>query len=127
MNAGVVDKMSFGFSVPRGGDKWSSDGSERELREIVLHEVSVVTGFPAYEQTQAAVRSLEKLSERTGLAVDDLTAALDALADGDELDAEKADLLIAAITEARPKVEPEPENLLALKQKQHDLFAKKVW
>ena len=127
MNSGVVDKMSFGFSVPRGGDKWSSDGSERELREIVLHEVSVVTGFPAYEQTQAAVRSLEKLSERTGMAVDDLTAALDALADGDELDAEKADLLIAAITEARPKVESEPANLLGLKQKQHELFAKKVW
>ena len=32
-----------------------------------------MTGFPAYEATQAAVRSLEKLSERTGMAVDELS------------------------------------------------------
>jgi uncharacterized protein len=126
MQAGVVSTMSFGFTVPRGGDKWNGDGSERVLTGINLHEVSVVTGFPAYPQTEAAVRSLEKLSERTGLAVEELTEALDALADGEELDPAKADLLISAIKGATPQPEPEPQvNTLALKQKHIDLLAKK--
>jgi uncharacterized protein len=126
MQAGVVSTMSFGFTVPRGGDKWNGDGSERVLTGINLHEVSVVTGFPAYPQTEAAVRSLEKLSERTGLAVEELTEALDALADGEELDPVKADLLISAIKGATPQSEPEPQvNTLALKQKHIDLLAKK--
>lgn len=127
MQAGVVDKMSFGFTIPKGGDRWSENGMERTLTKINLHEVSVVTGFPAYEATKAAVRSLERLSERTGLAVDDLTSALDALADGEMLDAAKAELLMSAIKESMPEPEPVPVNLIGLKQKQHDLLAKKVW
>jgi HK97 family phage prohead protease len=60
MRTGVVDSMSFGFSIPTGGDTWSADGSSRELREIILHEVSVVTGFPAYPDTAgASVRSVD--------------------------------------------------------------------
>jgi uncharacterized protein len=128
MQAGVVSTMSFGFTVPRGGDKWNGDGSERVLTGINLHEVSVVTGFPAYPQTEAAVRSLEKLSERTGLAVEELTEALDALADGEELDPAKADLLISAIKGAVPQPEPVEEkndSTLALKQKHIDLLSKK--
>lgn len=127
MRAGVVSTMSFGFTVPRGGDKWSGDGSERTLTGINLHEVSVVTGFPAYPQTEAAVRSLEKLSERTGIAVDELTEALDALAEGEDLDPEKADLLIKAIKDSTPQLQVEEKNdsTLTLKQKQIDLLAKK--
>jgi uncharacterized protein len=124
MNAGVVSTMSFGFTVPRGGDKWSGDGSERTLTGINLHEVSVVTGFPAYPQTEAAVRSLEKLSERTGIAVEEINEVLDALADGDSLDPAKAELLINAIKDATPVSQIEA-NLLALKKKQVDLLAKK--
>ncbi|HEY7824950.1 MAG TPA: HK97 family phage prohead protease, partial [Acidimicrobiia bacterium] len=129
MDAGVVSTMSFGFTVPRGGDKWSGNGMERTLTGINLHEVSVVTGFPAYPQTEAAVRSLEKLSERTGIAVDELTEALDALADGEELDPSKADLLLNAIKTSMPEqtVENNSAELLALKQKKHDLLAKKKW
>lgn len=52
--SGLVHSFSFGFSVPRGGDSWSSDGTSRELREIILHEVSPVTGFPAYPETNSA-------------------------------------------------------------------------
>lgn len=54
MQRGDVHSMSFGFTIPRNGDSWSSDGTSRELREIILHEVSVVTGFPAYEDTAGA-------------------------------------------------------------------------
>ena len=43
---GDVDSMSFGFSVPQGGDEWSADGSQRTLKSVRLHEVSIVA-FPA--------------------------------------------------------------------------------
>lgn len=58
MRSGVVDSMSFGFSVPSGGDTW--EGDQRTLTEIALSEVSVVTGFPAYADTAgASVRAVE--------------------------------------------------------------------
>lgn len=60
VRTGTVHSMSFGFSVPRGGDTWSEDRTSRELREVILHEVSVVTGFPAYPDTEGAtVRTAE--------------------------------------------------------------------
>lgn len=68
MKRGDVGSMSFGFSVPKGGDAWSDDGSTRELREVILHEVSVVTGFPAYAATDATVRTdetVEPIAEAT--------------------------------------------------------------
>ena len=108
MTSGVVDKMSFGFTVPRGGDSWSDDGSERVLREIALHEVSVVTGFPAYQKTAAAVRALDSLASRTGMAVDELSEALDALAEGETLDADMASRLMEAIKAATPAPAAEP-------------------
>lgn len=124
MATGVVDRMSFGFSVVRGGDKWSEDGSERTLTQVSLHEVSVVTGFPAYEQTSAALRSLERLSHRTRLDVDDVAEVLSALADGEDVDDERAQSILDALQSAR---KPEPAaDLLGLKQKQIDLLAKKV-
>ncbi len=62
MQRGDVHSMSFGFSVPAGGDAFSDSGSSRELREIRLHEVSVVSGTPAYSATAGAqVRSTEEL------------------------------------------------------------------
>ena len=77
MQRGDVHSMSFGFTVPRGGDAWSEDRSSRELREIILHEVSVVTGFPAYAATEGAqVRSNEEIADEapaeteSGLPVD---------------------------------------------------------
>ena len=76
MQRGDVHSMSFGFSVPRGGDAWSEDGASRELREIILHEVSVVTGFPAYPATEGAqIRTTEEIAEpitqaETGMPVD---------------------------------------------------------
>jgi HK97 family phage prohead protease len=123
LRTGVVSKMSFGFTVPRGGDKWSEDGRTRELREIALHEVSVVTGFPAYDDTTAAVRSLSRLSERTGIAVDDLSETLEALAAGGDVDPAKAQAIASLLESALPAPEV-AEPVVGLLQKQHDLLGK---
>lgn len=54
---GDVDQMSFGFSVPTGGDSWSEDESGtplRTLRTVNLMEISPVT-WAAYPQTGVGV------------------------------------------------------------------------
>lgn len=58
MERGDVNQMSFGFRTIE--DKWDEvDGRiERTLLRVDLFDVSVVT-FPAYPQTDAAMRSLE--------------------------------------------------------------------
>jgi len=71
MQRGDVHSMSFGFSVPTGGDSWSDDGQSRQLREVILHEVSVVTGFPAYPATSgASVRNDEIDEQRDDTSTD---------------------------------------------------------
>jgi HK97 family phage prohead protease len=122
MATGVVDRMSFGFSVAKGGDRWSDDGGERTLTAVTLHEVSVVTGFPAYEATSAALRSLDNLARRTALGYDELVDALDTLANGDPLDDERAN----AIASLLQRQDADATNLLALKSRQTDLLAKKI-
>jgi len=115
MKRGDVDSMSFGFSVPTGGDKWSDDGMSRELRQVRLHEVSVVTGFPAYTATSASVRSLDILAERTGVDVDKLAEAITVLEAGGTLSDESADLLSGAVSKLRaePAKVPSSVNLMA--------------
>lgn len=62
IRSGVVHSMSFGFSIPRGGDSFSDDGQTREIKEAILHEVSIVTGWPAYNATSGvSVRDTEKI------------------------------------------------------------------
>ena len=114
MKRGDVDSMSFGFSVPSGGDKWSDDGMSRELRQVRLHEVSVVTGFPAYTATSASVRSLDVLAERTGVDADKLAEAITVLEAGGTLSDESADLLSNAVGKLRaePAKVPSSINLL---------------
>jgi len=128
MQRKIVDSMSFGFSVPHGGDEWSEDSSTRVLNEIRLHEVSIVTSFPAYSATTAAVRSLDALAERTGVAAEKLDAAITQLENGEVLDDEHAEILGAAV--ARLRVESEPGDdfvaSLALKQKSLDLLLVQV-
>lgn len=71
---GNITGMSFGFMVNR--DEWreeeveTSDGETanvevRVLREVTLVEVSAVT-FPAYEQTQAELKSVASALVRRG-------------------------------------------------------------
>ena len=125
LKRGDVDSMSFGFSVPKGGDSWSDDGQQRELREVRLHEVSIVTGFPAYEATSASVRSLDGLVDATGLEAEKLNAALSALEAGETLDEELAGVLDAAVTKLRASCDDAAASL-ALKQKQLDVLLARV-
>jgi HK97 family phage prohead protease len=123
MQRGDVNSMSFGFSVPPRGDKWSDDGSTRELHQIRLHEVSIVTGFPAYQATTASVRSLDILATRTAVDVDALSDAITRLEAGETLDAGHADLISEVVSKLRAE-EPSNLELLELKRKQLDLMAK---
>ena len=54
MKRGDLSQMSFAFRTIK--DNWSDDRSVRELREVQLFDVSVVT-FPAYEETVAELRN----------------------------------------------------------------------
>ena len=125
---GIVNSMSFGFSVPKGGDSWSDDGMTRTLRSVRLHEVSVVA-FPAYAATSASVRSLDALATRTGLDADALADAITSLEGGTELTRDQAQLLDAVITKLAPAEEPEPAvevPSLALLRDQLDLALKAI-
>lgn len=60
MERGDVTQMSFGFSVKPNGSNWAKDDEGRVIRTLTrvrLFDVSPVT-FPAYPQTDIAVRSL---------------------------------------------------------------------
>lgn len=82
---GDVRSMSFGFSVPRKApdgapaEEWSPDRSQRTLRHVTLHEVSPVTGWPAYGATSASVRHL--LAMVDWQEEDSLRAFVDTLSD----------------------------------------------
>lgn len=101
MQRGDVNSMSFGFSVPQGGDNWSSDGQTRELKEVRLHEVSIVTGFPAYQATSANVRSLDTLAQVLGMDADMLEFAIYKLEEGETLTDDQADLIIEIVSKLR--------------------------
>ena len=101
MKRGDVHAMSFGFSVPAKGDSWSTDGQTRELKEVRLHEVSIVTGFPAYEATTASVRSLDTLAQVLGMDADMLEFVIGKLEDGEPLSGDQADLIIEIVSKLR--------------------------
>ncbi len=123
MQRGDVHSMSFGFSVPPNGDKWSSDGSTRELHQIRLHEVSVVTGFPAYEATTADVRTIDILATRTLVDADSLADAMVRLEEGQTLTDTQAEILTEVVSKLRAD-QPNPADLLEIKRKQLDLMLK---
>lgn len=62
---GDVSQMSFAFTVRPGGQDWAKDEEGRvirSLKKLRLFDVSPVT-FPAYPQTDVAVRSLQAWRE----------------------------------------------------------------
>jgi HK97 family phage prohead protease len=62
---GDLGGMSFGFTVPAGGEEWGDN--LRRLREVELREISVVSAWPAYPDTEIAVRGIHRL---TALLID---------------------------------------------------------
>jgi HK97 family phage prohead protease len=127
LRRGDVDSMSFGFSVPSGGDEWSSDGAERTLKSVRLHEVSIVA-FPAYSSTAGttSVRGLDKVAQRADVDPDALADAIIKLEEGNELSEEEGRLLQQAIVSSTTKPE-EPQaigdlTMLELKKKKLSLL-----
>lgn len=123
LKRGDVDSMSFGFTVIK--DTWNSDGTERTLKAVRLHEVSIVA-FPAYSGTAGttSVRNLDKLAERANVPADALSAALMKVEAGEDITADDRNLLTKVIDELHP-VDDKPQgdfDLLALKKKKLQLI-----
>jgi hypothetical protein len=59
---GDLGGMSFGFTVPAGGESW--EGERRTLRTVELREISVVSAWPAYPDTTLALRAMPWLADR---------------------------------------------------------------
>ena len=103
VRTGVVDAMSFGFSVRK--DSWSHDGSTRYLEDVSLSEVSLVS-TPAYEQTSGTV----SVRSADGISADALADALLKIESGDELDSEQGALMRDVIERlSKTEATPEPE------------------
>jgi len=125
IRTGLVDSMSFGFSVVR--DTWDDTGTNRTLNSVRIHEASIVS-FPAYSGTAGTVsmRGLDRIAQRAQVDVDELADALLKIESGDELSVEEANLLNRVVDELKP-VDKEPEvvgdlGLLALKKKKLELL-----
>ena len=113
--------MSFGFSVKR--DSWSADGQVRNLEDVTLYEVSLVSQ-PAYEGTAG----LTSVREARDINPDQLADALLKLEAGEELETDQASLINEVVgklqkTEAVQEVEGD---ILALKKKKLDLLMKEA-
>lgn len=51
---GDVGGASFAFTVAKDGERWTDD--RRELRAVTLHEISIVSAWPAYDGTVVQAR-----------------------------------------------------------------------
>lgn len=129
---GDVTGFSFGFSMPgKGGDDWNAEGTERTLRAVKLHEVSL-TPFPAYTATNgtASVRGLDKIAQRADVDADQLADALLKVEQGEEITTDDRNLLSKVIDTLSPVVEPEPtivdDGMLKLKKLKADLLMKAI-
>ena len=138
---GDTRTMSFGFSTVK--DEWQ-DANNRTLKEVRLHEVSVVTGVAAYPATTASVRNLSVIAYRSDTDLSKLTDAIAALESG-QLTQQQADILRNVVdrlisdiseNEQMESIEEEIENLvenenqnstpISLLMKQLDLIAKNL-
>jgi HK97 family phage prohead protease len=104
---GDISSMSFGFTVPKGGDTWSDDRTERTIHEVHLWEVSPVTGWPGYAATSASVRHLVDAIDWTD--EDSARSVLEGLTD------EQRDILHRLLNRERavPFLSPEKAELQA--------------
>lgn len=65
MKRGDMDEMSFAFRVPKGGDVWNDDESERRLVEVNIDKGDVsVVNFGANPATSTSInRALQMLAD----------------------------------------------------------------
>jgi len=106
LRRGDVDSMSFGFSVPAGGDDWSKDGAQRTLKSVRLHEVSLVA-FPAYPETAGlqSVRGFDKVAQRAEVDPDQLADAWIKVEQGQSLTEDEGRLLKQVVDALVPQPE----------------------
>lgn len=105
---GAAMGASFGFTIPAKGERWSDDGANRELTNIRLHEVSLLTGnAPAYPAT-VGLGAVRALADKTGQEPAAIRDAVDGLLNG-ELDLDRAIFLRSLLSSMAPTPEPEPE------------------
>ena len=126
IRTGNVDSMSFGFSVPDGGDKWSQDGSQRTLLSVRIHEVSLVA-FPAYTSTAGtvSVRAYSAVAKRAEVDADELAGAISAIEEGKELTLDQASLIRKVVDRISPEPKVEGDAaMLALKKKKLEMLEK---
>lgn len=78
VRAGLLDAMSFGFTVSESGQRWdtSTKPARRELLAVNIHEVSIVA-MPAYPDTEIALRAL---ATRRGPSLEERLAKMSARA-----------------------------------------------
>lgn len=119
VRTGVIDSMSFGFSVKR--DSWSADGQTRTLEDVTLYEVSLVSQ-PAYEGTAG----LTSVREARDINPDQLADALLKLEAGEELESDQANLINEVVSKLQKteEVQEVEGDILALKKAKLDLLMK---
>lgn len=123
---GDMDQMSFGFRVPKGGDTWTEDWTQRSIHEVALDrgDVSVVNQG-ANPATVAAVRSF---TEHVGAEPAALAAAIASVESGT---AGADDFALLSSTAERlsalvPAAEPEPVDLTPNQEALEALWAKRL-
>jgi HK97 family phage prohead protease len=116
VQTGVIDSMSFGFSVKK--DTWSADGNIRTLQDVTLYEVSLVSS-PAYEGTAGTV-SVREINPEV------LADSLTKLEAGEELDEAQAATLTEVVGKLSGKVDEEVTDIdtLELKKAKLKLYMK---
>lgn len=126
LKRGDLSSMSFGFNVIK--DSWNAEGDQRTLKSVRLFEVSIVA-FPAYQSTEASVRGLDKVAQRTSVDPDALADVMLKIEEGSDLTGEQAELMKSVVDKLAPRSEEPAQaepNLLSLKQKQLDLLLKRI-
>jgi HK97 family phage prohead protease len=106
MKDGVVDKMSIGFSIPKGKMEWDDKTGVRKIKEVKLFEFSPVT-FPANEQ--ASITGMKSLEGKLAL-----------LQDGVELNPEELAELKALYQRLDALLKSEPQSTQATSEPQVD-------
>jgi HK97 family phage prohead protease len=112
MKDGVVDKMSIGFSIPKGKMHYDDMTGVRRIKEVKLFEFSPVT-FPANEQ--ASITGMKSLEGKLALLQDGVELSEEELA---ELKAlyNRLDALLKSepqeSTQATSEPQADPEELL---------------